>query len=59
MKKTNENEKKKRYEAPRLRSIELEARDVMGVGCKTLAGGPNTLQPAGCGITSSCSSAGS
>ena len=58
MKKMNENEKKP-YEAPQLRCIDLEARDVMGVGCKTLAGGPNTLQPAGCGISSTCSSEGS
>jgi len=46
---------KKRYVKPRLRSIELETKEVMGVGCKTPAGIPNVAQEvAGCGIGAGC-----
>ncbi len=51
---------KKRYVKPRLRSIELETKEVMGVGCKTPTGIPNSAEKVpGCGIPSFCLAEGS
>ena len=38
-------EKLQPYEKPRLRVIELAAEEVLAVGCKTNAGGPNPAPP--------------
>jgi len=39
---------KQSYEKPRLRSIELVAEEVLGIGCKTAAGDPTGAVGAGC-----------
>ena len=54
------DEKKKPYEKPQLRTIEMKEEEVLAVGCKT-AGAPlpGVNQPVGCGIGSGCSSEGS
>ena len=43
---------KKQYEKPRLRTIELAAEEVLGVGCKMASGGggpsPPTCQASSC-----------
>lgn len=39
---------KKSYEKPRLRSIELVAEEVLGIGCKTVAGDPTGASGGGC-----------
>ena len=38
-------EKLQPYEKPKLRVIELAAEEVLAVGCKTNAGGPNPAPP--------------
>jgi hypothetical protein len=38
--KKNATEKKQAYEKPKLRTIELLAEEVMGVGCKIAPGAP-------------------
>ena len=50
MEQSQKNEKKKRaYQKPRLRTIELLAEEVLAVGCKTL-NAPGTIPgvPVGC-----------
>ncbi len=36
---TDRQEKKRKYEKPKLRIIELVAEEVLAVGCKTVSGG--------------------
>ena len=41
----NEENSKQPYEKPRLRTIELAAEEVLGVGCKTAAGATGPAIP--------------
>jgi hypothetical protein len=43
-----EKEDKQSYEKPKLRVIELSAKDVLGVGCKTSFGDPRGVAGNGC-----------
>ncbi len=52
------SEKKKPYERPELRVIEMKEDEVMAVGCKMPAGPTNFGQP-GCGIGTGCNARGS
>ena len=49
---------KRPYEKPVLHVLELQAKDVLGVACKTASGGDN-WNFAGCGIANNCVQAGS
>lgn len=49
---------KQSYEKPRIRTIELAAEEVLGIGCKSSAGTANPMNPIGC-IAVPCASSGS
>jgi len=51
-------EKKKPYQKPELRVIEMKEDEVMAVGCKMPAGPSNFGQPS-CGIGTGCNARGS
>ena len=52
--------KKKTYTTPKLRTIELETREVMGNFCKTAGGAPNAGEiEDNCGLSVPCSLSGS
>ena len=51
------NNSRQVYEKPLLRTIELVAEEVLGVGCKTASQG-NPISPSSC-IANSCSTLGS
>ena len=59
-KKVDKKKKRKVYEKPRLRTINLEAEEVLAVGCKIASGGTTGIvdQPQ-CGINIGCATAGS
>ena len=51
-------EKKKPYEKPELRVIEMKEDEVMAIGCKMPAGPTNFGQPS-CGTLAGCNAVGS
>jgi hypothetical protein len=51
--------KRKPYTKPRLRTIELEVREVMAIGCKTQGQGMPNFGKHGCGIHQGCMQDGS
>ena len=56
----NEEKRKRVYEKPRLRTIELAAEEVLAVGCKLTTGSPPAPYVAdSCGLSNNCSVAGS
>ena len=44
-------EQKRLYKKPKLRTIELAAEEVLGVGCKTVTGPSNVGIPTSCNAT--------
>ena len=52
------NPKKKPYEKPELRVIEVKEDEVMAVGCK-MPGGPSNFGQPSCGTASGCNARGS
>lgn len=45
---------KQPYEKPKLRTIELVAEEVLGIGCKMAGGGPNYGLSTNCGLSMTC-----
>jgi len=50
---SEQKKKKRKYEKPKLRTIDLAVQEVLGVGCKLETGGPMAVGATPC-ATASC-----
>ena len=54
-----EDNKKRSYETPTLRVVELVSEEVLGTGCKVFSGDPSGVSGNGCMVSVCSSTAGS